>query len=118
MLVGIGGFAGAIVRFVMTSIGKRKFSILFPVATLLINVTGSFLLGFLYGGHFQQTWMLLFGTGFMGAYTTFSTYKLENVQLIERKQIRTSILYLAVSYILGISAAFLGITIGSYPHSF
>ena len=54
----------------------------------------------------------LLGTGFMGAFTTFSTFKLENIQLILNKKWNTQVIYLVLSYLLGISLAFLGVIIG------
>ncbi|WP_243524222.1 fluoride efflux transporter CrcB [Bacillus pseudomycoides] len=110
LLVGIGGFCGAIARFSISNAMKEKYGTLFPYGTLFVNIVGSFLLGLLYGAEVSSTWLLLCGTGFMGAFTTFSTCKLEIVQLIHKRE--GALLYLVISYMLGIFSAFLGFYIG------
>ncbi|BDG34860.1 fluoride efflux transporter CrcB [Saccharococcus caldoxylosilyticus] len=107
-LVAIGGFFGAIARFGVSNWIKQKYPSSFPIATLLVNLVGSFLLGYMIGKGWNASWNLLFGTGFMGAFTTFSTFKLENVTLYLNKQWKLLILYLLASYMLGILLAFLG----------
>lgn len=108
ILVGIGGFFGSVVRFHISKQTSRKF-----VATWLANVSGSILLAFIY--HFyttdavsQQLW-LLFGVGFCGAYTTFSTFGHETLQLILHKEYKTATGYVLSS--LMISLLFVGIII-------
>jgi fluoride exporter len=107
-LVAVGGFFGAIARFSVSNWIKRKFPSSFPIATLLINLVGSFLLGYIIGKGWDASWNLLFGTGFMGAFTTFSTFKLESITLYRNKQSQLLIPYLVASYMLGILLAFLG----------
>ena len=111
-LVAIGGFFGAITRFSLSNWIKSKTSFAFPIATLTVNLIGSFLLGIIIGSNLEKTWSLLLGTGFMGAFTTFSTFKLENITLLSKKRWITSFLYLGVSYTFGILLAFVGIKIG------
>lgn len=112
-LVAIGGFFGAITRFGMSGWIKSKIVTLFPIATLIINLIGAFLLGILMGGNFSNDWRLLFGTGFMGAFTTFSTFKLETIQLHLGKRWNMLVLYLCISYTFGILLAFAGMRIGA-----
>ncbi|MEY8347653.1 fluoride efflux transporter CrcB [Bacillus cereus] len=112
LLVAIGGFFGAIARFFISNVMKEKYGNLFPYGTLFVNVLGSCLLGFLYGAKVSSTWLLLCGTGFMGAFTTFSTCKLEIVQLVHKREGQKAILYLIISYMLGISFACFGYYIG------
>jgi CrcB protein len=112
-LVAIGGFFGAISRFGMSGWIKSKISTLFPIATLIINLIGSFLLGIIIGSDFLNDWKLLFGTGFMGAFTTFSTFKLENIQLHMNRKWNLIILYLGISYTFGILLAFAGMRLGA-----
>lgn len=111
-LVAIGGFFGAISRFGISGWVKRKQTSLFPIGTLLINLIGSFLLGLIIGSNLANTWRLLLGTGFMGAFTTFSTFKLENIQLFANKKWNLAIPYLLISYTFGILLAFFGMRIG------
>lgn len=112
-LVAIGGFFGAISRFGMSGWIKKQLATLFPIATLIINLIGSFLLGIIIGAKFSNDWRLLFGTGFMGDFTTFSTFKLENIQLHMSKKWNVLILYLSISYTFGIMLAFAGMRLGA-----
>ncbi|KEK26045.1 fluoride efflux transporter CrcB [Bacillus gaemokensis] len=112
LLVGIGGFFGAVARFFISNAMKEKYGSLFPYGTLFVNIVGSFILGLLYGTEVSSTWLLLWGTGFMGAFTTFSTFKLEIVQLIHKREGQKAALYIIMSYILGIFSAFLGFYMG------
>lgn len=113
LLVGIGGFFGAIARFFISNAAKEKYGTRFPYGTLFVNVVGSFLLGLLYGAQLSTTWMLLCGTGFLGAFTTFSTFKLEVVQALQKGENKLVILYVTASYICGIASAFIGFYIGN-----
>ncbi|THE13417.1 fluoride efflux transporter CrcB [Bacillus timonensis] len=112
-LVAVGGFLGAISRFGLSNFIKGRYPSAFPIATLFINLIGSFLLGLIFGAHLENTWKLLFGTGFMGAFTTFSTFKLENIQLLAKRNWKEVLLYLGISYTFGILLAFIGIKLGS-----
>lgn len=113
LLIAAGGFFGAISRFGFSSYMKKRYPSVFPIGTFFINLTGAFLLGFIVGRGLDQSLQLLLGTGFMGAFTTFSTFKLENIQLFEKGKWKQAVVYLAVSYTFGILLAFLGIKLGS-----
>lgn len=104
-----GAFFGAISRFALSQWMKTLWKKDFPLATFVINVLGSFLLGLVIGSHLDSTWTLLLGTGFLGSFTTFSTFKLETLQLVQNQNRKTLVLYLGLSYLCGIGAAFLGI---------
>lgn len=107
-MVGAGGFLGAIARFKVSGYMSNKFPSMFPYGTLAINLLGSFLLGLLLG-HIEYSAILLFaGTGFMGAFTTFSTLKLDSVRLLEARAWLLWVLYTAFSYTFGILLAYLG----------
>ncbi|MBT2655775.1 fluoride efflux transporter CrcB [Bacillus sp. ISL-18] len=112
VLVAVGGFFGAMSRFGLSNLIKGRHSTIFPLATLIINLLGSFLLGLLFGTNVDRSWSLLLGTGFMGAFTTFSTFKLENIQLFVQRKWKVLGLYLAISYTLGIFLAFIGMWAG------
>jgi fluoride exporter len=107
IFVVIGGFLGAICRFLLSGWISRRYSS-FPVGTITVNLLGSFLLGWITGHELNETWKLLFGTGFMGAFTTFSTLKWESVQMVAKQEKKKFFLYLGLSYLLGILSAFTG----------
>lgn len=112
-LVAIGGFFGAMSRFGLSNWIKGRYPSTFPLATFIVNLVGSFLLGLIFGANLENTWRLLLGTGFMGAFTTFSTFKLESIQLHANRNWKVLTLYLGFSYTLGILLAFIGIKLGS-----
>ncbi|KIL41175.1 hypothetical protein SD70_09120 [Gordoniibacillus kamchatkensis] len=111
LLVAAGGFAGAIVRYRLSQAIAKRFPSPLPYGTLTINATGSLLLGIIAGGHAPQWLALLLGTGFMGAYTTFSTFKLESVRLGRQRTWGYFALYMVSSYGLGLIAAAFGLYI-------
>jgi fluoride exporter len=113
ILVAVGGFFGALARFSISHYFKRKKSSSFPIATLFVNLLGSFLLGYIAGTGQKGHLPLLFGTGFMGAFTTFSTFNLENSQFIVNKKWNRLFIYLGISYTFGIILAFLGMELGN-----
>ncbi|KAF0818845.1 MULTISPECIES: fluoride efflux transporter CrcB [unclassified Cytobacillus] len=113
LMVGIGGFFGAISRLWVSQFISKKFVSNFPAATLVINLIGSLLLGVMVGSGIEGSLFMLFGTGYMGAFTTFSTLKLEAIQLHMDKRKKELILYTFLSYGGGILLAFLGIELGS-----
>ncbi|MEI3599424.1 MULTISPECIES: fluoride efflux transporter CrcB [unclassified Oceanobacillus] len=111
LLVGIGGFFGAIARYMISrKLNNPEKAI--PVGTLLVNLTGAFMLGFLMGTGVDALLLLLLGTGFLGAFTTFSTLKLEMSSLWRRGDRREFFFYAVVTYVFGIALAFLGGIIG------
>lgn len=88
-LVGIGGMLGALSRFLLSTWITSKASSRFPFATWIINISGSFCLGILAAYHLKNTipewtWLLL-GTGFLGAFTTFSTFAYETILLLKKR---------------------------------
>jgi fluoride exporter len=107
ILVGIGGSLGAILRYLIGSLlGSRSN---FPYATMLVNITGSFSLGFLAGNQYFDDWVrLFFGVGILGGFTTFSTFGYESITLLQRKQILQGILYIIASVGCSVAFAYLG----------
>ncbi len=114
-LVALGGFIGAISRYALSSYIQSKHQSPFPHGTFIINLTGSFLLGFLFRRYNVHSEMfLLLGTGFLGAYTTFSTFEFESIELIRKEKVLISVLYLTASVVLGVILAYLGYLLGSF----
>ncbi|MBT1703827.1 fluoride efflux transporter CrcB [Chryseosolibacter indicus] len=113
LIVGAGGFLGTIARYVSVVFIDSKIKSLLPYGTLLVNILGSFVLGFVIGlllkTEGQQSWRLFLTTGFCGGFTTFSTFAYENTNLIQQKMIVVSITYVAVTLLLGILAVVAGL---------
>jgi fluoride exporter len=112
LLVGTGGFFGAIARYSASQYFNKNHTLRLPAATLFVNILGSFLLGLLIGKGTGEMWSLLLGTGFLGSFTTFSTFKLEGIQLHVDKRRKDFILYIVICYGGGILLAFVGYEIG------
>ncbi len=86
MYIGFGGFLGAISRFLLSNFVQRQFNVLFPIGTLSVNVLGSFIIGFMamfFQNMIEPQYKALVMTGFLGALTTFSTFSLENVNMLQ-----------------------------------
>lgn len=113
LMVVLGGFFGTVARYKVSQWVADKFLSVFPYGTLFVNLLGSFLLGYLVGSEPADSVFLFLGTGFLGAFTTFSTFKVENVLLAMKKKWSIMLLYLSVSYVLGIALALLGYVIAS-----
>lgn len=109
LAVAAGGALGAVVRYLVSIGAGRAFGTDFPWGTLIINVTGSFLIGIL-TGLFAMKWNLpqaarIFLTvGICGGYTTFSTFSLDAWYLIERGQTVASAAYMIASVVLSVGA--------------
>ncbi|MFL5754757.1 MAG: fluoride efflux transporter CrcB [Chloroflexota bacterium] len=117
VLVGIGGFAGAIARRVVDLWVSDRAQSPFPVGTLVINVTGSFLLGLLFAWATERDVLpaSIRGPvmiGFIGAYTTFSTWMLESWRLVEDGAWQLATVNLVGSVGLGLVAVVAGLTLG------
>ena len=110
LLILIGGFFGAILRYII-GLSIHPLSNGFPIQTFLINIIGCFFLGFflpMAKVKLKPEYTLLIGTGFTGAFTTFSTFSLENVILMDEKKLLVSLVYIISSLVVGISLAYLG----------
>jgi CrcB protein len=113
LMVVIGGGAGALVRYVAASAIMARFGGKFPLGTLVVNVTGSFLIGFLMTMlterfEFDPKWRLLLVVGFLGGYTTFSSFEWETYTAVRGGGIRTGMLNVVSSCMLGYIAVWLG----------
>lgn len=104
----MGAFLGAISRYAVSQLVDS----LFPYATFFVNVLGSFLLGLFVGMNIEGEVALFVTTGFLGSFTTFSTFKVDFLKLWERREKKEALFYLTGTYLIGIIAAFLGIVAG------
>ncbi|MGP7815863.1 fluoride efflux transporter FluC [Niallia sp. 01092] len=107
--IAAGGFLGSISRFALINFLKKRWTYSIPIPTIIVNLSGSFFLGVLVSIHAAETFYFLFGVGFLGAYTTFSTLSMEAIQLFRSKKRKDFLLYTGISFIGGIFFAFLGV---------
>lgn len=106
-VMALGGL-GSVARFVIDRAVARRAARSFPYGTLTVNVTGAVLLGLITGLALSHPVALLLGTGFVGAFTTFSTWMFETQRLTEGRQLRPALANIVVSVVLGIAAAAAG----------
>lgn len=110
--VALGAGVGAVMRYLMTMIGKHYWPKL-PFATMIINVIGSFVAGFLAGAQVNGNWSLFWLTGVCGGFTTFSTFTTDTFVLLRNKRWRLAITYYLGTIGLGLSAIVIGLYLGS-----
>ena len=107
ILIALGAGLGAPLRYLIDKKVKSLHKSLIPIETLGINTYGSFILGLMINNH--GNWHLIVGTGFAGAFTTWSTFAIETHHLLMHKHQLKASIYLALTLILGIGAASLGV---------
>ena len=110
--VAVFGGLGAVARLLMEHGVRRQLTMAFPVGTITVNVTGAFLLGVVHGTGLSHIGATLIGTGFLGAYTTFSGWMLETRSLRQDRRARAAAANIAVSVVLGLLAAWAGLQLG------
>lgn len=106
-LVAIGGIFGGLCRYRLGLFLLKKSAAKFPLHTFLINLSGAFLLGVLTAFQPEHSAYLLLGDGFLGAYTTFSTFAYEGYQQFEQKSPYAAF-YTIGSLVLGVAAYLIG----------
>lgn len=117
LLVGLGGGLGAMSRYGVGLMVGRLGSGVFPVATATVNVLGSLLMGLFIGylarttPEWQASGRLFVAVGFLGGFTTFSSFSLDVVTLLERGHVMSAILYGSVSYTLPVVALVVGLAV-------
>ncbi len=114
--VGIGGFLGANARYGMTRLVADRLGTNWPWGTFLINLIGAFLIGIVLTSLTERTvadpvWRQVIVIGFLGGYTTFSSYTFEAIALAQGGEWRAATLYVLGSNILGLIACAAGITL-------
>ena len=107
----VGG-VGAVCRLLVDRAVSRRARPGFPVGTLVVNVSGAWLLGLLGAMTLSPDEALLAGTAFVGAYTTFSTWMLETQRLAEERRGLPAALNIVISVVLGLAAVWLGQLVG------
>ena len=115
LVVGIGGFIGATLRFILSGFIQNSTTILFPFGTLFVNILGSFFIGFLFL-YFQEINLsihqkALLTTGLLGALTTFSTFSLETLLMIQENLWAKALSNIGLNIVLCLVATYLGMMV-------
>ena len=113
LLVVLGALVGAPARYVVDKAVTARVSSGFPWGTLVVNLTGCLLLGLISGATLSAGVVALLGTGFCGAYTTYSTFGYEAVSLAEKARRRVALGYVLVSVVAGVGLAAAGYALTS-----
>jgi fluoride exporter len=116
LVVAAGGALGSMGRYLATIYISRTTNLTFPMGTFVVNITGCFLIGILFGlfaKHAVMTtdWRLFLITGICGGYTTFSSFSLESIALFRQGSYTYFLLYIIGSVILGLLATIAGMTL-------
>lgn len=117
LLVAAGGFCGAIARYVVASWALRRMGGRFPYGTMAVNVIGAFAIGFVLAAIGAHQWTLpvrdVVVVGFLGAFTTFSTFSFETLTLVENGSYRRAAVNVTANLIPGLGAVWVGYLVGA-----
>ena len=113
LAVGLVGGLGAVARFALTGTVSSRVGGAFPWGTLAVNLSGAFLLGVLFGAALDGNAYRIAATGFLGAFTTFSTWMFDSHRLGEDGRLRLGVANLLGSLVLGLAAVWLGRELGA-----
>lgn len=116
LVVGFGAI-GVLSRHLIDQWVSQRFSLSFPLSTFTINCLGAFAMGLVFFVGFERAYLerdlaVALSAGFIGGFTTFSAFSLQTLQLLEQRQIALALAYLIGSPILGLAAAFAGVSLG------
>jgi CrcB protein len=113
LYVALGGAIGSMLRYTVSGLDFKFTNGLFPESTLIVNLSGSLVIGVLWGVFerfdFSPLLSVFIFVGILGGFTTFSSFSLENLHLIKNGDIKTAAIYIAVTNIAGI-----GLALGGY----
>jgi CrcB protein len=116
LIVGTGGFIGSGLRFLVQFYSEKLMPSTFPLGTFLVNVTGCFIIGLVYaiaekGTLLSPEWRIFLAVGICGGFTTFSTFAMDNLNLMKDNSLWQLLLYTGGSIFLGVVAVYLGIVL-------
>ena len=114
LIIGIGGFLGANARYLVGHWFAERYGPSFPYGTLVINVSGSLAIGFILvliteRVNVHPNWRVFFVTGFLGAYTTFSTFSFESFALLQERSYLLALANIVGSVTVGLIAVLVGV---------
>jgi fluoride exporter len=112
VFVGIGGALGSLARYRLGKVVTEKSNTTFPIGTFIINISGAILLGLVSSLDASRNMYLLLGDGFLGAYTTFSTFMYEGFNLFQENEKLNAFIYVLGSLLIGIIGYILGFELG------
>lgn len=112
LLIGIGGFIGAVLRYSLSGWVQNSF-VNFPLGTLVVNIVGSFFLGLVmylseYQGLFSEETRILLTIGLLGAFTTLSTFSYKSFRLLESSKLMQLTMNIVATVLFSIFAVYLG----------
>jgi CrcB protein len=117
LLVAVGGALGSMARYGAGVLVGQIWSATFPLGTMLINIVGSCAMGLFIGliTRTTPTWQsdarLFVAAGILGGFTTFSSFSLDTISMLERGEIGSALLYVLVSVIIGVAALYGGLVL-------
>lgn len=115
-MISFAGGLGAVARLVVDGLIQRRHSLRFPIETMIINVSGSLVLGFVTGLAIREllpeAWYMIIGAGFLGGYTTFSTASVETVRLLQERRWVSGVINGFGMLVVGVAAAAAGLGLG------
>jgi len=113
LIVGLGGFIGTVMRFVISRYFQLHINSVFPWSTLLINILGSFLIGIIFGlsekgDILSAEWRIFLTVGICGGFTTYSSFSNDSFILLQDKEFLRFGLYTGISFFFGILTVLIG----------
>lgn len=123
LYIAVGGAIGSVTRYFLGMAIQQRAVTTFPLGTLMVNITGSFLLGFLLRATFSTTTLspeqrAFLTTGFCGGYTTFSTFSFETAAMMEDGSYARAITYIGLSVVVSLVAVFAGFALAQSALTF